>query len=131
MIQVVDASTVVAALLDDGPPGRWCEARLVEGDLAAPALLPFEVANVVRRLELRSVLPQSDAANALNDLRLLQVDLVPFEAVADRVWSLRHNATAYDAAYVAVAEAIDARLVTLDRRLATLPGVSCEILVGP
>jgi predicted nucleic acid-binding protein len=129
--QVVDASAVVASLLDDGPTGQWCEARIVEGDLVAPSLMPFEVANVVRRQELRGVLPTSDAANALHDLVRLQVDLVPFEVVAERVWALRRNATAYDASYVAVAERFGARVVTLDRRLTAIPGLSCDVVVAP
>jgi predicted nucleic acid-binding protein len=131
MIQVVDASALVAALLDDGPTGRWCEDRLVEADLVGPALLPFEVANVVRRQELRGALPRSDAANALHDLVSLQVDLVPFEVVAERAWALRRNATVYDASYVAVAERFGVRLVTIDRRIAATPGLSCEVLVAP
>jgi predicted nucleic acid-binding protein len=131
LIQVVDASAVVAALLDDGPTGRWCEARLVEGDLVGPALLPFEVGNVVRRQELRGVLPPSDAANALHDLVSLQVDLVRFEVVAERAWALRRNATVYDASYIAVAERFAARFVTIDQRLAALPGLSCDVLVAP
>jgi predicted nucleic acid-binding protein len=131
LIQVVDASAVVAAFIDDGPTGRWCEARLVEGDLVGPALLPFEVANVVRRQELRGVLPSSDAANALHDLVSLQVDLVPFEVIAERVWELRSNASVYDASYVAVAERFGGRLVTIDRRIAATPGLSCDVLIAP
>jgi predicted nucleic acid-binding protein len=131
LIHVVDASSVVAALIDDGATGRWCEARLSEADLAAPVLMPFEVANVIRRHELRGDLPASDAANALHDLRRLHIMLVPFDVVADRVWALRENLTVYDAAYAAVAEALDAKLVTLDARLATSPGLRCDVLVAP
>jgi predicted nucleic acid-binding protein len=131
LIHVVDASSIVAALIDDGPTGRWWEARLSEADLAAPVLMPFEVANVIRRHELRGDLPASDAANALHDLRRLHTMLVPFDVVADRVWALRENLTVHDAPYAAVAETLDAKLVMLDARLATSPGLRCDVLVAP
>ncbi|MEZ5299008.1 MAG: type II toxin-antitoxin system VapC family toxin [Ilumatobacteraceae bacterium] len=131
MIQVVDASVVVAALVDDSPTGRWCEQALQEGPLFAPHLMPFEVANIVRRLVLRGELDDTAGALAIDDLARLAVDMAPYQAVASRVWELRDNLTAYDAAYVATAEMIGGRLVTLDERLARAPGVECEIVTPP
>jgi len=128
---VVDASAVVAALLDDGAEGRWCEGRLGEGGLVAPHLLPLEVANIIRRTEARQRIEASEAAAAFDDLRRLDVDLVPFEPIADRAWDLRSNLTVYDACYVATAELVGGRLVTLDQKLAGAPGLRCAVEVAP
>ena len=131
MTQIVDASAVVAALLDDGADGRWCEEQLWAGELMAPHLLPIEVANIIRRMEARRTIDASEAAAAVRDLRCLDVDLVPFEALAYRAWALRANLTIYDACYVAAAELCQGRLVTLDRRLASAPGPRCAVVVPP
>jgi len=131
MTQVFDASATVAALLDDGTEGRWCEEELLTGDLVAPHLMPVEAANIIRRTEARRAVDTSEATVALRDLRLLDVELVPFDAVADRAWELRRNLTIYDACYVATAELFGCRLVTLDRRLAKAPGLRCEVAVAP
>ena len=129
MTIVVDASVVVAALLDGGPHGEACASTLASGALFAPLLLPFEVANVVRRTVARSAVDETAGALALADLERLAIDLVPFGAVAGRVWELRDNLTAYDAAYVAVAELLDAPLFTLDERLVRSTGPVCDIAV--
>jgi predicted nucleic acid-binding protein len=124
---VVDASVVIAALVDNGKAGRWSEALLVRDSLAAPELLLVECTNVLRRLELRSILSQSEACAAQEDLLLLNVQLLPFYPLADRVWELRHNLSSYDATYIATAEAIDAPLATLDLKMASQP-TKCKFL---
>lgn len=126
MTLVVDASLVVAALVDDGPDGRWAEACLLDGPLHAPDLMPFEVANVLRRLAAAGRLSPDVASLAHRDLVSLSVVSVPYEAVADRAWELRENLTVFDAAYVALAEVIRAPLATLDRKLAAAPGARSE-----
>lgn len=131
MIQVVDASAVASVLIDTGPDATWCEERLTEHDLAAPHLMPFEVANIIRRTVARGALDTSAGAVAMRDLRRLPVDLVGFEPLASRVWELRDNLTAYDASYVAVAEQLGCRLVTLDRRLGSAAGPRCPVVVPP
>ncbi len=131
MTLVVDASAVVAALLDDGVEGRWCEDQLEEGGLVAPHLLPVEVANIIRRTEARRLIDASEAAAALDELRRLDVDWVPFEPIADRAWELRANLTVYDACYVATAELVGSRLVTLDQKLAGAPGLRCVVDLAP
>jgi predicted nucleic acid-binding protein len=128
---VLDASAVAAALLDDGPNGQWCDAQMALDDLAAPALMPFEVANIVRRTEARGAIDASTAARAIANLRALPVDLLPFDPLAGRVWELRPNLTVYDASYVALAEVLGGPLVTLDRKLANAPGARCEVRVAP
>lgn len=130
-LQVLDASVVVAFLLDDGPDGRWADERIREAGLVAPHLLPYEAANVVRRTAARGAIDDTHGAQALDALFKLDVDLVALASVANRVWELRQNLTVYDASYVAVAERLGARLVTLDGRLAAAPGLRCEVVVAP
>lgn len=129
MTVVVDASVVAAALLDDGPDGRASVDVLSAGGLYAPQLLPFEVANVIRRTTLRGAVDASSGALAIADLGRLAVELVPFEALTGRIWELRENLTAYDAAYVASAEVLEATLFTLDERLTRASGPRCTIAV--
>lgn len=130
MTVVVDASALVAALVDTGPEGRWAES-LLTADLAAPHLLPVEVANVMKRSVAAGEISDDVASLAHADLLDLRVELFAYDVVATRVWELRNNVTAYDAWYVAVAELLDAPLATLDQRLASAPGPRCELLAPP
>lgn len=122
---MVDASAVVAALTDGGPDGSWARAGLRTEDLAAPAHLYVEVSNVLRRAVLAGRLGADVGALAHRDLVELSLTSFPFEPLADRVWELHPGVTAYDAAYVALAEVLEAPLWTLDRRLAAAPGPRC------
>ena len=128
-VVVADASAVVAALLDAGPVGAWASRVLAASDVAAPHLMPCEASNLVRRTELRGAVSAPEAAQAHADLVDLAAELFPFEPFAARVWQLRPNVTAYDAWYIAVAEALDAPLATVDRRLARAAGVRCDFLL--
>jgi predicted nucleic acid-binding protein len=125
---VVDASVVVAALVDSGRDGGWAEQFLASGALAAPHLLPVEVANVLRRSSAAGDISADVASLAHADLLDLRVDLFPYAMFAERVWELRANLSSYDAWYVAVAESLDAPLATLDVRLAGAPGPICNFL---
>jgi predicted nucleic acid-binding protein len=125
---VIDSSAVVALLADAGPVGQWVEAVTASAGLFAPQLLPFEVSNILRRHALAGILDASAATLAHADLVALPIDLYPYEIVANRAWELRANVTAYDAAYVALAELLAAPLITLDQRLARAPGTRCRIL---
>ena len=93
--------------------------------------MPFECANIIRRHELAEMISADQAAQAHNDLLDLPLELWPYEVMATRVWRLRANLSAYDASYVAMAEAIDAPLLTLDRRLSRAPNMLCRIEVPP
>jgi predicted nucleic acid-binding protein len=125
---VVDASVVVAALVDDGDVGRWAEGSMGREGLAAPHLMPFEAANILRRAALRGDISDDVARLAHRDLLDLAVDLVDYETLAPRAWALRGSVTLYDAAYVALAEALDVPLMTLDLRLSRAPGARCTFL---
>jgi len=129
MTVVVDASLVVAALVDSGPAGLWSEEVLLAGDAAAPHLMPVEVANILRRAAAAAEISQDVAAMAHADLLKLPVELFPYETVAIRAWELRANLTLYDAWYVALAELLEADLATLDRRLSRAAGPRCGFLL--
>lgn len=131
MTSVVDASVVVAALVDTGVDGAWAETALSERSLVGPDLLPAEVSNVLRRLERAGRISTLEAASAHRDLLRLDVNLFPFAACADRVWALRNCLTSYDAWYVALAELLDCPLVTLDRRIGRAPGPTCDVVTPP
>ncbi len=128
MTVVVDASVVAAALVDGGPAGAWAEELLQSEPLAAPHLMPVEVANIVRRAALAGDVSADVAALPHVDLTELSVELFPYEPSAPRVWELHRNLTAYDAWYVALAEALGARLATLDVRLRRSSGPRCPFL---
>ncbi|MCW2651021.1 MAG: PilT protein domain protein [Mycobacterium sp.] len=124
---VCDASAVVAVLLDSGRDGRWATAQMTGAELFAPTLLSYECANIIRRHELGGAVSADQAAQAHADLLDLPVNLWPYEMLSTRVWALRENLSSYDAAYVALAEALTATLVTLDRRIRGAPGLKCPV----
>jgi predicted nucleic acid-binding protein len=125
MTLVVDSGLVVAALVDGGPVGTWADQLLVTDDLAAPHLMPVEVANVLRRAAASGEISADTATLAHADLLSLRVELFTYEPFAERVWELRENVTAYDGWYVAIAESLAARLATLDLRLTKAAGPRC------
>jgi predicted nucleic acid-binding protein len=122
---VVDASVVVAALIDAGADGVWARPLLAQEDLAAPHLMPAEVGEVLRRAAAAGEISSDVATIAHAELLSLRVTLVPYAAVADRIWQLRGGVSAYDAWYVALAEQLDAPLATLDARLTRAHGPEC------
>ena len=124
-MRVLDAGVVVDLLV-----GRLDDTALAGEEAGVPHLLDSEVTNVLRRLVLRGDLTveQGDAAMA----HFLELDLERFPAdrLRVRMWDLRENLTAYDATYVALAEAVGATaLLTTDARLAGAPGVRCTVRV--
>lgn len=126
---VVDASVLVVALADDGADGDAARSRLRGASLAAPELVDLEVASVLRRQHRAGRLDDRRADLALTDLGALPMRRVPHLPLLGRCWELKDNLTAYDAAYVAVAEAFEATLLTGDRRLARAAGPQCRIEV--
>ena len=128
MSVVIDASVLVAALVDSGPHGEWAEEILLGGALHAPESARVEATNVLRRLERIGDITTAEANAAHEDLMQLDLDLLPFEPFAERVWQLRHTVTSHDAWYVAIAEALGSPLATLDGRLAKATGPACRFL---
>ena len=124
---VVDASILAVALLDDGANGDALRARLRGEDLAAPSIIDLEVLSVWRGLARSGQLDARRAALAVDDLRVLPLQRVDPTVLIERCWELRENLTVYDASYVALAEAMQAALITGDRRIARAPGPLCRI----
>jgi len=125
---VCDASALVAVLLDGGRDGRWATEAIAGSHLAAPSIVAFEVANIIRRHGRAGIVGADQASQAHSDLLDLAIELWPYALVAERAWQLRDNLSIYDASYVAVAEMTDATLVTLDRRIGGAPGLRCAVL---
>ena len=125
---VVDASVVVEVLLQTND-GIVIAERLLDRreTLHAPHLIDVEVAQVLRRYVLRGEVYEERARQALDVLALFPLTRYPHEPLLTRMWELRENITAYDAAYVALAEGLRAPLVTRDRRLSGAPGVGATI----
>ena len=128
MTTVVDATLLVAALVDAGREGRWARAMLADSEPVAPELVLAETSNVLRRLEQRGAISEFQASVAHRDLLRLQMKTFPFAPLAARVWALRRNVTAYDAWYVALAEAVGRPLATLDGKLRRAAGPACGFL---
>ncbi|HUV19819.1 MAG TPA: type II toxin-antitoxin system VapC family toxin [Ilumatobacteraceae bacterium] len=129
---VVDASFVMALLTDsDDAMTAWARDLIDGADLVAPHLMPVEVTRALRNAERRELVTPEQAALTHEDLIDLDVELHPFEPFASRVWALRHAVSPYDAWYVALAERLDAPLVTLDRRLARTADARCELTFPP
>ncbi|MBB3086704.1 type II toxin-antitoxin system VapC family toxin [Geodermatophilus sabuli] len=129
MTLVVDASAVLAALVDSGDEGTWVRRQVRGEALAAPGHLLVEVSGALRRAVLGGRLGRDVAILAHHDLVQLSVTSFPFEPLAPRVWALHPTVTAYAAAYVALAEELGAPLLTLDRRLARASGPACDFLL--
>ena len=125
---VLDASAVVELLLAT-PPGRQLARRLRSPQISlhTPHLLDIEVTQAVRRYVRAATIPAERGRLALRHLAELDLERHPHTPLLPRIWALRENLTAYDAAYVALAEVLEATLVTADRRLAAAAGVLASI----
>jgi len=126
-VLVVDASVLAVALADDGQDGDGARERLHGEVLVAPDLVDLEVTSVLRGQLAGGHLDQRRADLALTDLLDLPLQRVPARQLILRCWGLRDNLTVYDASYVALAEGLDATLLTCDARLAKAPGPRCTI----
>jgi predicted nucleic acid-binding protein len=127
---VVDASVLSNAIGDDGRAGDAARGALrAAGDLCAPDLVDVETVAVLRKRWLAGSLPAERFGVAVTDLRRWDFDRIPARRLVGRMYELRSNVTAYDATYVALAEALDCELLTADRRLARAAGPRCAIRV--
>jgi predicted nucleic acid-binding protein len=125
---VVDASVLVAALVDSSEHGSWAEDVIISGSLHAPELVRVEATSILRRLERSKQVSSAQANAAHDDLMELSLETFGFDPFADRIWELRHSITSYDAWYVALAEALQLPLATLDLKLAKARGIKCRFL---
>ncbi len=130
---VIDASAVLDFLLRT-PRGIQVERHLLEEPepLNAPHLIDLETAQVLRRYTMTGKITQTRAHEALMDFIDLPIERYPHEPFLFRIWELRHTLTCYDAAYVVLAECLQATLITSDQRLsaAPVPGLKIEVIGG-
>jgi predicted nucleic acid-binding protein len=127
---VADASVLANVVGDDGADGATARGRLrSEEALAAPDLVDIETLAVLRKRWLAGSLTDERFQEAIDDLRALALNRYPALPLVGRMAALRANVTAYDAAYVALAEALDCPLLTADQRLANATGPLCRILI--
>lgn len=125
---VLDASAAVELLLNTASGARLAARLADEAEVVhVPHLADLEIAQVLRRYALGGVLDEETAAAALRRWRDFDLERYPHEPLLDRIWQLRANVSAYDAVYVALAEALSDVLVTGDRRLARVPGLAVGI----
>jgi len=127
---VLDASAAVEVLLQTAA-GAPMTARLLDPaeSLHAPHLLDVEVAQILRRFVRRGEVVPDRARQALDDLASLPLERYSHEILMSRVWVLRENLTAYDATYVALAEILEATLLTRDARISRAPGHAARVEV--
>lgn len=127
---VLDASAAVDWLAQTSAAQR-IEDRIFSRhqSLHAPELLDLEVAQVLRRLVREGAISASRAAGAIEDLLDLRITRYPHSVLLPRIWQLRHNLSAYDAAYVVLAEKLGATLLTRDAKLASAAGHTATIEV--
>lgn len=127
---VLDASAALELLLRAGDhPGLVARVLRSGETIAAPHLLDLEIAQVLRRFRAAGELTAARAREAIDDHLALGINRYPHDGLLERIWQLRANCTAYDAAYIALAEAIDGVLITCDGRLADVPGIRAAVEV--
>jgi predicted nucleic acid-binding protein len=125
---VIDASVLSNAIADDGADGRAARAELrAAGELAAPDLVDVETIAVLRKRWLAGAISDQRFTDTIQDLEDVELDRYPTLPLMRRAYELRANVTAYDAAYVALAEILGCELLTGDRRLTNAAGPRCPI----
>ncbi len=128
---VLDASAAVAVLLNLGEDARRIRERMEREDdgLHVPHLFEVEVINALRHHALRHGISESRRLELLEDLTTMSISRYAHTAMLPRIWELRDNVSAYDAAYIVLAETLEAPLVTRDARLARAPAIRAEVEV--
>jgi len=131
-VLVVDTSAVLAALAGRDPAPELIDTLAADADLHAPHLIDIEFLHALRRLSLTDAISDDRATDARADFAELTLVRYPHHELSDRIWELRHNVSAYDGAFVALAEILAAPLVTCDARVASASGHVATIeLFGP
>lgn len=126
---VLDASVVALAVGAEHDDARRVRDSFAGERLYAPELVDLEVASYIRRGRRAGSIGSQRAVQALAALALLPIARVSHTPFLSRIWELHDNLTPYDAAYVALAETMEARLLTVDARLARAPGIRCEVVL--
>ncbi|WNF28753.1 type II toxin-antitoxin system VapC family toxin [Streptomyces sp. C11-1] len=126
-VQVLDTSALVEFLVGSDALAERVRTRTAGSRLAAPHAVDLECASVLRGLVRGNKLPESEAVRALDLLGRMQLHRYDHAPLLPRIWELRHNMWPYDASYVALAEMLNAELVTANRKLAAAPGLRCTV----
>ncbi len=126
MTVTVDSSALIAAITDLEYSENNALETITNADLIAPHVIDLEVAHGLRRIDRAA---DTDAEVAFRRYRLVSIRRFDHGPLMSRIWDLRHNLTAYDAAYVALAEITGTPLLTLDRRIADAPAHHAEVIV--
>lgn len=128
---VLDASAVVDVLIGTGPGSERIRDKIeIPGQsLHVPHLMDLEVLHTLRRHTLHGTISRGRSDEAFEDLTNIAFERYPHASLLERIWELKDDLTVYDASYVALAEALDAPLVTTDTRLARAPGIRAEVEV--
>lgn len=124
---VVDTSAVLEAIAARDPAPGLIERLSEDGDLHGPHLIDTELLHALRRMSIKQQISDERAADARSDFAELALVRYRHQPLNDRVWELRHNVTACEATFIALAEALSAPLITCDARLASTPGHSAQI----
>lgn len=128
---VLDASVALELFLRDREADAGLRHRVLTGSSAAPELLDLDVCNVIRKMVIRGEVSVGEATEALRDIRDAPVLRIAHRHLVDRVWTLRDDVSAYDAAYVALAEIVDVPLITCDARMGRSSRHDARIEVYP
>lgn len=126
---IVDASCLYEVVADTVRADDVRARLVLDSDHAAPSVVDVEVVSIIRRDHLRGHLDTTAAAQAVDDLRDWPGERFAHRPLLDRVWELRQSVRTWDAFYVALAEVMQATLITSDSRLARAPGIRCAIEV--
>ncbi len=124
---VLDTSAMVEFLVGADPLAERVRAVVAGGKLAAPHAIDLECAAALRGLVRGQKLPSAEAERALELLGNMRLERYGHIPLLARIWQLRHNMWPYDAAYVALAESLNAELVTLDGKIEGIPGLRCAV----
>lgn len=128
---VIDTSAVLAALAG-GAPGRQARTRIAAaGSLHAPHLLDVEILHALRGLVRGGKLSLDRAQDVRTDFADLTITRYPVAGMSHRIWQMRDNLTAYDACFIALAEALECPMITCDERLSRAAGHSAQVEVYP
>ena len=119
---------MVDLMVDTTDRGDRIAEAIGDRRIAVPTIAEYEVTNVIRRLHVARQLDAGQADRAYSRFRAIPLVLTDFSSLSHRIWELHTNATAMDAAYVALAEALDIELITVDGRLARTEGIRCRVV---
>jgi len=126
---VTDAGVWIRAIVDEEPGGSARMRLMPHALVASPALIDLEFTDVLRGLVTKKSINVRQAQRALTEFMQAPIQRYAHLALLDRIWRLRANLTAYDASYVALAEVLGVDLLTIDARLASVPGIRCHVEV--